>query len=702
MMHPFELHASRRSALFISRAIPTIGLCFPLVLAAPPTITMSGGKSVADRRHDGALRPVVGVQEHSLFRPTDLPGAKALEGHAVARTRFNHHPFITFWGGRFWAYYIGFQIDESTKGGYLQWSRDGRTWNDTDKATLFPAPLATHQRTAFFIAANDRLLATTWYSPNGEAGRGGTGSRLVREIRGPGDFGPIHILKHNARGGASGIDFAAYAASDDDGFKDACSELLGDKLQMQQMWEEDEDRREGNPYVIHGDGTHAPFSAKGFAWYRLDGPDGSIVANWKGGWVGISRSGVWAEGQVTRDESLNRFNEHRSAKMWGEPRSGGGYAMFYCLGTQGLPGEKPAYGWDSRTPLAVATSADGLAYSGEPLCVSGDNGPQLYGNAKVDNKTTGASYVRGITWLANREPRRRYNDNLWITYSINKESIWVTEVPKEISATVEQHVDDDFSDWQPGGRVGLWNIRNGAWTPVRLEDDAGDTVLRLRDQDPYDYAKAFRVFPVSRQVTVTATVRPKQVAKGELQLELVDATGKRPVRLRLAPDGTLQRQDAAGMWHTLGTYTSNEDLELTLTFDATAGQWSVFKNGTVLAEKLPAAESVATVERFECRTGSWRLDDFSTNMYGKGTPGARTTELAGAHEPVALVEFDLTVLRTRPGIVPPAAGKAGVSRHFRNLCLGDSTTVGAGLADGGDGSRLRWHEGIADCFGQRP
>jgi lysophospholipase L1-like esterase len=679
------------SGLALSRPVRlAAGLHLLLTLAgSAATVTMTGGKTAADCRHDGGLRPVVGVQEHALFRPTCHPQAKAMEGHAVAATRFNHHPFLTFWKGRFWAYYIGFQVDESTKSGYLQWSVDGRNWNDGDKATLFPAPLATHQRTAFFVASNDRLIATTWHSRNGEAGRGGVGSRLVREIRGPGDFGPIHVLKDNARGGSPGVEFPRYSASPDSGFRRACEELLADSLQMQQMWEEDEDRAPGTPYVIHGDGTHAPFSAKGFSWYRLEGPDGPVVANWKGGWIGISRSGKWSKGEVVRDESLNRFNEHRSAKMWGEPRAGGGYAMFYCLGSQGLPGVQPSYGWDSRTPLAVATSGDGFAYAGEPLCVSGDSGPQLYGNAKVDNKTTGASYVQGITWIANRENKPRYNENLWITYSTNKEYIWVTEVPKEIAATVDRHVDEKFAAWKPGDRVGQWNIRNGGWTPVRLVADRGTTVLRLQDQDPYDYAKAFRVIPASSQLTVNTTVRPKQTAAGELHVELVDATGKRPVRLRFGGDGALQHQDAAGNWQRLATYAANEPVELTITLDAAAAQWSVFKDGAPLATKLPTVEAVVSVERVEYRTGAWRLDDFSTNMFGKGTPGARTTELPNAHEAVTRAEFDLTGLRTQAGIVPPAGDKAGASRSLRILCVGDSITVGAGVTDGGYRSRLQ-------------
>jgi hypothetical protein len=42
----------------------------PIMGIQAQTVTMSGSKTVAPLRHDGALRPVVGVQEHALFRPS--------------------------------------------------------------------------------------------------------------------------------------------------------------------------------------------------------------------------------------------------------------------------------------------------------------------------------------------------------------------------------------------------------------------------------------------------------------------------------------------------------------------------------------------------------------------------------------------------------------------------------------------------------
>jgi hypothetical protein len=560
---------------------------------------------------------------------------------------------LTYWNGRFWAYHIGFQFNESTKAGYLYWSVDGRNWNENDSAVAFPAPFATHQRTAFYSASNGKLLLTAWYSQNGEAGRGGAGTRFVREVKGPNDFGVTYILKQNVNGAASGTgSFSIYTSSSDSGFKNACAELLGNALYMQQYWEEDEDTAF---YEVDGLGNNTSFEAKAFAWYRLGSASGSIIGNWKAGWVGVASSGNWINSQVVRDQVFSRFGENRSAKMWGEPLVDGRYALYYSMGTGGLPLNGDSF-VDTRTPLAVSVSNNGLAYTQDPLFVSGDSGPQMFRNGSVDNKTTGASYTRGISWLANRENKPRFNDNSWVTYSTNKEVIWVTEVPQSVTGTVSAHVDDSFATMTVGGRVGDWNVRNGGWTPARLVDNGSDVVLRLSDKDPYDYSKVFRVFPESTEVILTTGLRPAQSSTGELHVELVDATGARPVRLRFSNSGQIQYQIAGGNWLQLAGYSANTTYELVFTCNTVANQWSVYANGQLIGNNLPFAESASSVERIEYRTGAWRLDDFSTNWYNFGSPGNRTSNLTGADDPVSQADYEISGLTTQAGINPPGGG----------------------------------------------
>ncbi len=639
-------------------------------------VRATGNRTLTGQRHDGGLRPVVGVHEYALFRPTKStsPNAGALPGHAVYSTTFNHHPFITYWGGKFWAAWIAYDglssnaATEATKRMRLQWSDDGRTWNHADAADLFPTPRATHQRTCFFIASNGKLLATTWHSQNGEAGRGGVGSRLVREIKGPHDFGPILTLKQNVRG-ASNAGYPLFTTSADTAFKTAAQELFDDKLEQQSRWEEDRDTSHAQIYDQAIDTQYAELEGKAFQWYRL--ADNRIVSQWKGDWFGVTSGTDWQRNQIAMDKRPDRFGNHTQAKAWGEPLSTGRYSMLLCRPTP-LPNTffgvtAPWYGWDCRTPLAVTTSADGFHYDTDYLTISGDSGPQIFRNASpTDNKAVGPSYVRGLTTVANREGKPRPNDNQWVTYSTNKEYIFVAEVPKEMGATVATHVNDDLTGMTPGGRVGMWNIRDSAWGSARLVADGGGSVLRLMDKDRFDYAKAVRVFPESTQTTVTIRVRPHQTANGELHVEVMNKAGLRPVRLRFDPAGNIQRYGTTN-WNTVGTYVSNTWYDLVFTCDAVAKTWGLTVNGSSVGTAFPFSEDVTSVERVEFRTGAWRMDDFSTNMFGTGTPGDRTTDLANAHEPAALVTFDISKLQTTGSLV---------GAKLRIMPIGDSITEG--------------------------
>ncbi|NJM16738.1 MAG: carbohydrate-binding protein, partial [Bacteroidales bacterium] len=76
----------------------------------------------------------------------------------------------------------------------------------------------------------------------------------------------------------------------------------------------------------------------------------------------------------------------------------------------------------------------------------------------------------------------------------------------------------------------------------------------------------------------------------------------------------------------------------------------------MLGSNLSFAESASSVERVEYRTGPSLMKDFSTNYYADGTPGDRTNDLPGAHDPVNLAQFDVAGLKTVNGIVPPGEG----------------------------------------------
>ena len=87
---------------------------------------------------------------------------------------------------------------------------------------------------------------------------------------------------------------------------------------------------------------------------------------------------------------------------------------------------------------------------------------------------------------------------------------------------------------ETGGPVVDWNIYSGQWAPIRVIDfpSASNKSLALSDQDPYDYARALRVFPKTKQATLSFLLKvcPKQNKNGRLEIDVADRFGNRPVR----------------------------------------------------------------------------------------------------------------------------------------------------------------------------
>jgi hypothetical protein len=596
-----------------------------------PRYTASVPSGDAAARHDGGLPYVVGVQEVQIVRSMPSQPART-DGHPFD---YRHHPFLAWWGGRFWAYHIGaVGSDETSKRGVLQWSTDGINWSVADSMVAFQK--AEHQRAAFYVAPNKKLLVTTW-AAGGEDQRGKRGSRLVREVRGPNDLGPVYLVKANVRGAFDGLKVKSFDTSTDPAFVAACRAMLDDRIYRQQWQEEDEDE---SFYVVGGlDGSTR---ARGFAWYTLD--DGRIVGMWKGPHLSVATPDQWKSGNVPpplRDAyeydgqklvSYDQFGAHGGSKQWGQRTSDGRFAMVF-----NSPGILHA-----RWPLVVTTSADGLDFNTPILCVSGDVNPQRYGQAKFDMKDAGPQYVRGIEPTNPLPP----DQAMWLIYSITKEDIWVNRVPVPIRSAVSGTVDDAFARMSVGGVVTDWNIRSARFAPVGIvaarHGGEAANVLRLADEDNADYAKAVRVIePVSRG-RIEVTIVPHQNDTGELHVELTDAVGRRPVRLRFGADAKLSAIGADGNARELGGYKPNQKCLLQIEFDAAAATYDVIVDGTA-HRQIAFAEPTDSVERFELRTGAYRLDAFDrVGHYGTMVK----TVLPGADDSIRRASYDVTQFRT--------------------------------------------------------
>jgi hypothetical protein len=119
----------------------------------------------------------------------------------------------------------------------------------------------------------------------------------------------------------------------------------------------------------------------------------------------------------------------------------------------------------------------------------------------------------------------------------------------------------------PNGRLLVtdWNTYSGVWTPIAVVEDGGNKVLRLQDRDPYDYAKAVRVFPETTKAQISFRVRPRQEDAGDLEIEVLNYKGQRPVRIQIA-GGVIRAGDGAAMKQ-IGMYSAGQWLQFALAAD---------------------------------------------------------------------------------------------------------------------------------------
>ncbi len=553
-------------------AIPALCLLVGLIWSLPVYAQTSAtdtavphytGSPISEgSRHDGGLRPVVGVNLYQVARGVGAatPGSPSF-GDGV-KSDIRHHPMIAYWNDRYWVQYL------PEAQAVLATSADGVDWRHAtsfgDLGTIQGKDVGTHTRAAFYVdQPTGKLLVNTFYGTATSVNNAQGGFvRAVREVtgvdaQGKPTLGPAYGLLYNK--GFEGIaELQPFTQSGDAGFVAAANRMLDDRLYSQQFYEEhrDQARRPVDDSGSFADyhfvlnqgatGTGPATDLKALSYWTL--PDGRIAGVWKGPVVGVTENGTdgWVEsniqtsGLVHDQRSRNADGEleftqlgwHGTSKVWGQRLPDGRYALVGNFQSTRPDGR--------RTPLVVSTSQDGINFDGDVLVIAGDLPMSRYPDVwPVDHKDMGLQYVRGIT-PGNGDPA---DGAMWVTFSSNKEDIWLARVPHTIRGSVQGPVHDDFEGMTPGGIVADWNVRSGQWTPVRVINDEGNHVLRLADRDPYDHAKAVRVFEASSRVKLDMRVRAGQNDHGTLHIEVNDAAGKRPVRLALLSDGTLRAAD---------------------------------------------------------------------------------------------------------------------------------------------------------------
>ncbi len=505
-------------------------------LTAQELIHYTGTELSDPNAHDGRLSPVVGVHNIQTMRANrEKPSASNGNGWT-----YNHQPMMAYWNGRFYMHYLSDPVDEHVPPSvtFLQTSADGYTW--TDPVELFPVyevpegfrksdlpyvaekgtKAIMHQRVGFYVSKSGKLIAMGNYGiclhkkeddPNDGNGIG----RVVREIKADGSFGPIYFIYLNhdfnpEKGGKYKAAYPFYTKAKDKAFRQACEEILANPLYRMQ-WVEEADRDE--PLI--------PLNKayKAFNWYTL--PDGKIAALWKHALTSVSADGgnTWSQ-PVLRAKGFVNSN----AKIWGQRLSDGTYATIY----------NPA---EYRWPLAISLSRDGLEYTTLNL-VYGDVPAMRYAG---NYKSFGPQYARGIQEGNGTPP----DGDLWVSFSVGKEDMWVTHIPVPVQTEAASHADEDFADYRKLADLDMWNLNSYVWAPVSLEEKAGKTWLTLRDKDPFAAAMAERKIPATKNLTVSFDLMADQNNAGELEIEFLDEDGVACARIDLTKEGIMRSKGGA-------------------------------------------------------------------------------------------------------------------------------------------------------------
>ena len=460
-------------------------------------------------RHDGGLKPVVGVHNIQVMR-----GEKPWT--------YNHQPFLAYWRGQFYLHYLTNPRNEHEAPGrtMLITSKDGYQWSSPE--VLFPEydvpdgitkpawpgvvskglKAVMHQRVGFYVSkCNHKLLATGNYgivlTPKDDPNDGNGIGRVVREIKQNGKFGQIYFIYYNHGFNEQNTSYPYYKSSKDKAFVKAVDEMIADPMQRMQ-WVEEADR---NDSILP---LASPYKA--FCGYTLK--DGRKVALWKHAVTSISTDGgnTW---QYPCERAYGFVNSN--AKIWGQQLVDSTYATIY----------NPA---EYRWPLAISLSSDGLEYTTLNL-VHGDVTPERHGGLY---KSYGPQYTRGIQ-EGNGVPA---DGDLWVTYSNNKEDMWVSHIPVPVLLDATEHASGCFCEYNTLENMTDWNIYSPLWAPVSLDGDW----LKLEDKDPYDYAKAERLIPQTKELQVEFDLKIGQTRHGVLHIEFLNDRGD--VASRIVADST--------------------------------------------------------------------------------------------------------------------------------------------------------------------
>lgn len=580
-----------------------------------------------DGYHDGQMQVAIGVQNYQILRANRTHP----EWSDGLGWTYNHAPMLAYVNGQFYCQYLTTPTGEHIPPGVTMLARsaDGKHW--TKPQVLFPIYFDVgedasilfkfmHQRMGFYVAPNGRFLTMAFYGPPYGDGVG----RVVREIYPDDSLGPIYFIRVNDNWKGQ-VKYPLYTASEDAGFVEACRAFLDDKIRRMQWWEEDYLAKDRDDFyrVSWGGDTGRSKPAKAFCFYTR--PDGAVIGFFKSRCITMTRDQGETWSPLVQCNTLT----YGGAKIWAQKLDNGQYALVYNP-TDSM----------SRHPLSIATSDDGILYD-HLVNVHSEVPPKRFWGRE---KRPGPQYVRGIIEGNGNPP----GDDLWVVYSVNKEDIWISRIPIPVEREVTGPVRDDFSRMETGGVIEGWNIYTPQWCPIEVADfpSKAQKSMMIKDADPYDYAKAVRVFQKADQQTLSFDLyieSPSQV----LDIEVVSAKGNRLVQTRIDTNRECLVKKDSDVYSLVSKLDDGKWHSFEIQLDSPKRQFSILLNGKQIAQDCAYANSEGEPERIVFRTGPYRLTD-DVQKYKSGDANKPGWDEPGADEKDKAAVYYLRDFRAGP------------------------------------------------------
>lgn len=581
-----------------------------------------GGETIDPNLHEGKLRYAIGVESRQTIRVNRTHP----DWVDACGWTYSHASNIAYWNNQFYQQYLSNPIDEHIPEGQtlITTSKDGRNWGKPEivfPPYVPPSGIALpdsaigymmHQRMGFYIAPNGSLLILGFYGHAEDPFRKGGIGRVVREAYKDGRYGPIYFIRYDSHTNwnETNTSYPFYKTSHDNDFLKACNELLANKLVTMQWW--DEDAGLDGFYSIREAGS-------AFNYYRRK--DGKITALWKRSMTALSDDSEHFSKPV-KVPSLTMAG----GKIWGQATEDGKYALCY----------NPIELDEHRYPLIIVTSVDGIIFD-DMLLVQGEVPPRRFMGRWKD---FGPCYMRGIVQGNGNPP----GNDMWLSYSMNKEDIWISRIPTPIEYSIKGNISDNFNNMTSGGAIANWNIYSPQWAPIEVVDfpSIKNKSLVLKDRDPYDYARAIRVFEETQKAEIEFKILPKQTENGVLEIDVTDRYGNRPVRIKFDSDGKIKAGDG-NEEIIVQTYNSDSWYNFKINIDTNDfGTYALSVNGIRHIKNAKFVEVVKSVERISFRTGRYR------DLPNRKTPNQDPAPpLKGADEPLETAAFHLDDLKVK-------------------------------------------------------